>query len=338
MVGLDVSAAMLEQLRDKERPSRVHVAIADATRLPVAEDAAFGGAYCRWVLHLVAGWREAVRELCRVVAPGGVVVVEPGGYAGGWREVWLRFVDALGPAAEPVGLDARGGYTDLDEAFAACGAAKREVIETPMQLDSSLDRFLSEAAARTYSWTWRVGDAGARATVAARARVGGGAVRSRFSRNRSRRMRRSPGGSTTCAPERYPVPTPGTPGHGAARSPVVPITEVEKIWMDGELVDWPDAKIHVLSHALHYGTRCLRGHPGVRDRARPGRVAPGRAPATASSARAKLYHLDIPFSDEAIGEGMKDVIRANGLTVVLRPAARDPRLRGDGREPAHTRP
>ena len=133
VVGLDVSAAMLERLRDKERPSRVHVAIADATRLPVA-DAAFGGAYCRWVLHLVAGWREAVRELCRVVRPGGVVVVEPGGYAGGWREVWLRFVDALGPAAEPVGLDARGGYTDLDEAFAACGAAKREVIETPMQL------------------------------------------------------------------------------------------------------------------------------------------------------------------------------------------------------------
>jgi SAM-dependent methyltransferase len=166
VVGVDVSTAMLERLRDKERPNRLAVAIADATRLPIA-DAAFAGAYCRWVLHLVAGWREAVRELCRAVGPGGVVVVEPGGYAGGWREVWLRFVDALGPAAEPVGLDARGGYADLDEVFAACGAAKREVIETPMQLDSSLDRFLGEAAARAYSWTWRVGDAELGRAVAA---------------------------------------------------------------------------------------------------------------------------------------------------------------------------
>jgi SAM-dependent methyltransferase len=169
VVGLDVSMAMLERLQGKQGPNRIAVAIADATRLPVA-DAAFAGAYCRWVLHLVAGWREVVRELCRVVGPAGVVVVEPGGYAGGWREVWLRFVDALGPAAEPVGLDARGGYTHLDEVFAACGAVKRDVIETPMQLDSSLDRFLREAAARTYSWTWRVGDAElARAVAAVRA-------------------------------------------------------------------------------------------------------------------------------------------------------------------------
>jgi SAM-dependent methyltransferase len=166
VVGLDVSTAMLERLQEKEGPNRVEVAIADATRLPIA-DAAFAGAYCRWVLHLIAGWREAVRELCRAVRPGGVVVVEPGGYAGGWREVWLRFVDVLGPAAGPVGLDARGGYADLDAVFAACGAAEREVIETPMQLDSSLDRFLGEAAARAYSWTWRVGDAELGRAVAA---------------------------------------------------------------------------------------------------------------------------------------------------------------------------
>src|SRR5437588_489584 len=34
----------------------------------------------------------------------------------------------------------------------------------------------------------------------------------------------------------------------------MPVTPVEKIWMDGELVAWEDAKIHVLTHALHYGT------------------------------------------------------------------------------------
>ena len=39
----------------------------------------------------------------------------------------------------------------------------------------------------------------------------------------------------------------------------MPIAEVEKIWMDGELVDWADAKIHVLSHALHYGSGVFEG-------------------------------------------------------------------------------
>jgi SAM-dependent methyltransferase len=158
VIGVDLSAAMLARLRAKDATGRISVAIADGTRLPIA-DGSFGGGYCRWVFHLIAPWREAVRELCRAVAPGGVVVVEPGGYTGGWREVWLRFVEQLGPSAEPVGLDARGGYVDLDEAFAACGATKREVIETPMQIDSSLQRFLDEAAARDYSWTWRSSDA-----------------------------------------------------------------------------------------------------------------------------------------------------------------------------------
>ena len=157
VVGLDVSTAMLERLRAKDGSGRVAAAVADATRLPVA-DGAFVGAYCRWVLHLIAAWRDAVRELCRAVAPGGVIVVEPAGYTGEWREVWLRFVELLGPAAEPVGVDARGGYVDLDEAFATSGAHRREVIRTSMRIDSSLERFLDEAAARAYSWTWRVGD------------------------------------------------------------------------------------------------------------------------------------------------------------------------------------
>jgi SAM-dependent methyltransferase len=160
VIGVDVSFAMLERLRAKDRGIRVAVAVAvaDATRLPIADDA-FAGAYCRWVLHVIAPWRDAVRELCRVVAPGGVIVIEPAGYSGGWREVWLRFVEELGSAAEPVGLDPRAGYVDLDEAFAVGGATTRDVIETRMRIDSSLERFLDEAAARAYSWTWGAGDA-----------------------------------------------------------------------------------------------------------------------------------------------------------------------------------
>jgi branched-chain amino acid aminotransferase len=39
----------------------------------------------------------------------------------------------------------------------------------------------------------------------------------------------------------------------------MPITEVEKIWKDGELVVWADANVHVLSHAVHYGSGVFEG-------------------------------------------------------------------------------
>ena len=155
VVGVDLSRAMLGKLRDKDPDRSVAATIADATRLPFGPGS-FAGAYCRWVLHLIADWHVAVRELCRVVEPGGVVVVEPGGYSGDWRKIWLRFVEELGAPAEPLGLDLRGGYADLDAVFAEGGSRLREVVETASVLDSSLNRFFAETAARSYSWTWRV--------------------------------------------------------------------------------------------------------------------------------------------------------------------------------------
>ncbi len=157
VVGCDLSRPMLARLRAKDPSRRVSIAIADATRMPIA-DAAFAGAYCRWVLHLITEWSDAVRELCRVVRPEGVVVVEPGGYSGEWRSVWLRFVEELGPAAEPLGLDVRGGYADLDEVFTDAGGRLREIASTPARVDSSLERFFEETLAKAYSWTWRVPD------------------------------------------------------------------------------------------------------------------------------------------------------------------------------------
>ncbi|MGH9038978.1 MAG: branched chain amino acid aminotransferase, partial [Acidimicrobiia bacterium] len=39
----------------------------------------------------------------------------------------------------------------------------------------------------------------------------------------------------------------------------MPIQKVDKIWMDGNLVDWDDATIHVLTHTLHYGSGVFEG-------------------------------------------------------------------------------
>jgi ubiquinone/menaquinone biosynthesis C-methylase UbiE len=155
VIGVDVAGSMLAQLRDKDPLRRVRLAIADATALPFA-DGAFAGAYSRWVLHLIPSWQAAVSQLVRVTEHGGALIVEPGGYSGEWQVVYERFVAELGPAAEPVGLRVSERYADLDGSVADAGGVLRDVIEIPGTIDTSLERFFAEAAARTYSWTWRV--------------------------------------------------------------------------------------------------------------------------------------------------------------------------------------
>jgi branched-chain amino acid aminotransferase len=92
----------------------------------------------------------------------------------------------------------------------------------------------------------------------------------------------------------------------------MPITEVDKIWMDGELVDWRDAKVHVLSHAVHYGSGVFEGIRAY-ETSRGAAVWHLEEHLKRLFRSAKLYHMDIPYSIEAITDGVKDVIRANGL-------------------------
>ncbi len=98
----------------------------------------------------------------------------------------------------------------------------------------------------------------------------------------------------------------------------MPITQVEKIWMDGELVDWADAKIHVLSHALHYGTGVFEGIRAY-ETARGPAVWHLDEHLRRLYRSAKLYHLDIPFAVDAVREGMKDVIRTQADGYVYAP-------------------
>jgi branched-chain amino acid aminotransferase len=92
----------------------------------------------------------------------------------------------------------------------------------------------------------------------------------------------------------------------------MPITEAEKIWKDGALVDWADANVHVLSHAVHYGSGVFEGIRAY---------ATERGPAVwhldehlkRLFRSAKLYHMDIPYSVEAITDAVRELIRANGL-------------------------
>jgi len=92
----------------------------------------------------------------------------------------------------------------------------------------------------------------------------------------------------------------------------VPITEVEQIWMDGELVPWHEAKIHVLSHALHYGSGVFEGIRAY-ETSRGAAVWHLDEHLKRLYRSAKLYHMEIPYSPEALVQATKDVIRANGL-------------------------
>jgi branched-chain amino acid aminotransferase len=92
----------------------------------------------------------------------------------------------------------------------------------------------------------------------------------------------------------------------------MPLTKTEKIWMDGELVNWDDAKIHVLTHTLHYGCGVFEGI-----RAYPTESGPGVFRLTDHITRlfnsAKIFAIDVPFTPDELIEATKATIRVNGL-------------------------
>jgi branched-chain amino acid aminotransferase len=101
----------------------------------------------------------------------------------------------------------------------------------------------------------------------------------------------------------------------------VPIEPVEKIWMDGTLVDWNDAKIHVLTHALHYGSGVFEGIRAY-DTKRGAAVFRLQDHMRRLFRSAQVYQMDIPFSQEELMEACKDIVRANHMdSCYIRPIA-----------------
>jgi branched-chain amino acid aminotransferase len=96
---------------------------------------------------------------------------------------------------------------------------------------------------------------------------------------------------------------------------------VDKIWMDGELVDWDKAQVHVLTHALHYGSGVFEG---IRCYATPSGPAVFRL--TEHMERfersARMLFMDLGYSVAETVEAVKDTIRANRLPACyIRPIA-----------------
>ena len=85
-----------------------------------------------------------------------------------------------------------------------------------------------------------------------------------------------------------------------------------KIWLDGQLVDWRDAKIHVLTHTLHYGCGAFEG---VRAYDTAGGTAIFRLQEHTQRLfnSAKILRMKMPFTPDQVNEAQKEVIRANKL-------------------------
>ena len=102
--------------------------------------------------------------------------------------------------------------------------------------------------------------------------------------------------------------------------------EAEKIWMNGSLVDWADAKVHVLSHGLHYGSSVFEG---IRAYDAEGGTAVFRLDDHLARLErsAAQYFMEIPFSREDMRQAVHGVISSNDLSACyIRPIV----LRGYG--------
>jgi branched-chain amino acid aminotransferase len=92
----------------------------------------------------------------------------------------------------------------------------------------------------------------------------------------------------------------------------MPIETVDKIWMDGELVDWADAKIHILTHTLHYGSGVFEGIRAY---------ATDRGPAIFRLDdhirrlfdSAKIFMIDVPYTFEELVSATIETVRVNDV-------------------------
>ena len=82
-----------------------------------------------------------------------------------------------------------------------------------------------------------------------------------------------------------------------------------KIWMDGNLVEWREAKVHILSHALHYASSVFEG-----ERCYNGKIFKSTEHSERLLRSGQLLDMPIPYTVEQIDAAKDQVLAANGLT------------------------
>lgn len=92
----------------------------------------------------------------------------------------------------------------------------------------------------------------------------------------------------------------------------MPVPEVDKIWMDGEFVDWADAMIHILTPTLHYGWGVFEGVRAY-ETDRGAAVFQHRAHMERLHRSAAILEMEVPYGVEELMEVTRELIRLNDL-------------------------
>ena len=82
-----------------------------------------------------------------------------------------------------------------------------------------------------------------------------------------------------------------------------------KIWVDGTLVDWRSAQVHILTHAMHYASSVFEG-----ERAYGGKIFKSRAHSERLIQSGRLIDFEIPYTVDQIEKAKEDTLAANGLS------------------------
>ncbi len=157
LVGCDLSTKMLARQQAKWPAARL--AQTDATALPYAA-AAFDGVLTIHVLHLIGNWRGAVREIQRVLRPGGVFVNSWNPHT--TREVdtdirdrWHALVEARGGSWRRPGVQSRD---ELVAYLTEMGSSVAEVTVARLTSTVTPENVIDSIAGRIFSDTWDVSD------------------------------------------------------------------------------------------------------------------------------------------------------------------------------------
>ncbi len=151
LVGADLSRAMLSRLVTKvDRGSPLNLIAGDATRLPLADSSVDAVLGCH-VLHLIPDWPTALDEVCRVLRPSGVVLLDFGGPT---PKPWSEGCDEILQRHGVV--RARPGVTGPDPVarHLAGGARLRTLPTIGFTVETSLAEELEAWESQILAWTW----------------------------------------------------------------------------------------------------------------------------------------------------------------------------------------
>jgi branched-chain amino acid aminotransferase len=90
------------------------------------------------------------------------------------------------------------------------------------------------------------------------------------------------------------------------------VNTADLIWLNGEFVAWEDAKVHVLTHALHYGTGVFEGIRAY-ETSQGTAIFRNREHLERLEKSAKLYYMELPYSREQLREVTHELIARNGF-------------------------